>query len=183
MSRRFLYIHLMQEVNRLLFTPFSVTRFAMHRIYANRINSRHMSRIFCDLRSQKTPRGILPVNSNVNSYCSPPASVDCCQLVDPFVAFEAQEYRQTFKDLIGLHSDHHKFYRQLPVECGQKGQWHYNAPDGNQVHIHRKFGIPATLDDTDSDRHLIRHSNHDHTHNNHEVVCIQSGLRGQSVHG
>ena len=30
----------------LLFTPFSVTRFAMHRIYANRINSRCMSRNF-----------------------------------------------------------------------------------------------------------------------------------------
>ncbi len=30
----------------LLFTPFSVTRFAMHRIYANRINSRCMSRDF-----------------------------------------------------------------------------------------------------------------------------------------
>ena len=48
----------------LLFTPFSVTRFAMHRIYANRINSRGISRVFCDLRSQKTPRGILLVNSN-----------------------------------------------------------------------------------------------------------------------
>ena len=48
----------------LLFTPFSATRFAMHRIYANRINSRGMSRVFCDLRSQKTLRGILPVNSN-----------------------------------------------------------------------------------------------------------------------
>ena len=35
-------------------------------IYANRINSRSMSRVFCDLRSQKTPRGILAVNSNVN---------------------------------------------------------------------------------------------------------------------
>ena len=52
--------------NSLLFTPFSATRFAMHRNYANRINSRSMSRVFCDLRSQKTPRGILPVNSNVN---------------------------------------------------------------------------------------------------------------------
>ena len=49
----------------LLFTPFSVTRFAMHRIYADRINSRDMSRVFCDLRSQKTPRGTLPVNSNL----------------------------------------------------------------------------------------------------------------------
>ena len=38
----------------LLFTPFTATRFAMHRIYANRINSRGMSRVFCDLRSQKT---------------------------------------------------------------------------------------------------------------------------------
>ena len=53
--------------NSLLFTPFSATRFAMHRIYANRINSRSMSRVFCDLRSQKTPRGILPVNSNINN--------------------------------------------------------------------------------------------------------------------
>lgn len=26
-----------------------------------------MSRVFCDLRSQKTPRGILPVNSNENA--------------------------------------------------------------------------------------------------------------------
>lgn len=52
----------------LLFTPFSVTRFAMHRIYADRINSRGMSRVFCDLRSQKTPRGILPVNSNPETF-------------------------------------------------------------------------------------------------------------------
>ena len=51
----------------LLFTLFTATRFAMHRIYANRINSRGMSRVFCDLRSQKTPRGILPVNSNLLS--------------------------------------------------------------------------------------------------------------------
>ena len=35
----------------------------MHRIYTDRINSRGMSRAFCDLRSQKTPRGILPLNS------------------------------------------------------------------------------------------------------------------------
>ena len=48
----------------LLFTPFTVTRFAMHRIYADRINSRGMSRVFCDLCSQKT-RGMLPMNSNL----------------------------------------------------------------------------------------------------------------------
>ena len=36
----------------------------MHRNYADRINSRSMYRVFCDLRSQKTPHGILPVNSN-----------------------------------------------------------------------------------------------------------------------
>ena len=42
--------------------------FAMHRIYGNRINSRGMSRVFCDLRSQKTPRGILPVNSNPETF-------------------------------------------------------------------------------------------------------------------
>ena len=53
-----------QYDNGLLFTPFPVTRYAMHRLYANRIKSRGMSRVFCDLRSQKTPRGILPVNSN-----------------------------------------------------------------------------------------------------------------------
>ena len=52
----------------LLFTPFTVTRFAMHRIYADRINSRGMSRVFCDLCSQKTPRGILPVNSNFQIF-------------------------------------------------------------------------------------------------------------------
>lgn len=118
---------------------------------------------------------VLQNSNEPSSFGSPKrviASVDCCQFVDPFVAFEAQEYGQTFKDLIGLHGDYYKFYRQLPVECSQEGQWHYDAPDGNQVQIHRKFGISATLDDTDSDRHLIRHSNHDHAHNNHEVVCI-----------
>ena len=30
--------------------------------------SRGISRVFCDLRSQKTPRGILSVNSNDNLY-------------------------------------------------------------------------------------------------------------------
>ena len=27
-----------------------------------------MARVFCDLRSQKTPRGILPVNSNPETF-------------------------------------------------------------------------------------------------------------------
>ena len=58
---------LFNTLGALLFTPFPATRFAMHRIYANRINSRGMSRVFCDLRSQKTPRGILPVNSNLGA--------------------------------------------------------------------------------------------------------------------
>ena len=61
------------KAQMLLFTPFPATRFAMHRIYANRINSRGMSRVFCDLRSQKTPRGILPVNSN--------AQIDACSMI------------------------------------------------------------------------------------------------------
>ena len=43
----------------------------MHRIYADRINSRGMSRVFCDLRSQKTPRGTLPVNSNFENTYKP----------------------------------------------------------------------------------------------------------------
>ena len=51
------------QAKMLLFTPFSATRFA-NSIYANRINSHGMSRVFCDLRSQKTPRGISPVNNN-----------------------------------------------------------------------------------------------------------------------
>ena len=55
------------KILSLLFTPFSVTRFAMHRIYADCINSRDMSRVFCDLHSQKTPRRILPMNSNILS--------------------------------------------------------------------------------------------------------------------
>ena len=60
----------------LLFTPFPATRFAMHRIYANRINSRGMSRVFCDLHSQKTPRGILPVNSNLMITVHTPQSCE-----------------------------------------------------------------------------------------------------------
>ena len=56
------------KILSLLFTPFSVTRFAMHRIYADRIHSRGMSRVFCDLRSQKTPRGILSMISTLTYY-------------------------------------------------------------------------------------------------------------------
>ena len=37
----------------------------MHRIYADHINSRDISRFFCDLHSPKTSRGILPGNSNI----------------------------------------------------------------------------------------------------------------------
>ena len=54
------------NMNLLVQCPRSIVCFA-NLIYANRINSRSMSRVFCDLRSQKTPRGILPVNSNKNS--------------------------------------------------------------------------------------------------------------------
>ena len=54
-----------KNMNLLVQSPRSIVCFA-NLIYANRINSRGMSRVFCDLRSQKTPRGILPVNSNVN---------------------------------------------------------------------------------------------------------------------
>ena len=54
------------NMNLLVQSPRSIVCFA-NLIYANRINSRGMSRVFCDLRSQKTPRGILPVNSNENA--------------------------------------------------------------------------------------------------------------------
>ena len=55
-----------KNMNLLVQSTRSIVCFA-NLIYANRINSRGMSRVFCDLRSQKTPRGILPVNSNVES--------------------------------------------------------------------------------------------------------------------
>ena len=55
-----------KNMNLLVQSTRSIVCFA-NLIYANRINSRSMSRVFCDLRSQKTPRGILPVNSNKNS--------------------------------------------------------------------------------------------------------------------
>ena len=52
-----------KNMNLLVQSTRSIVCFA-NLIYANRINSHSMSRVFCDLRSQKTPRGILPVNSN-----------------------------------------------------------------------------------------------------------------------
>ncbi len=55
-----------KNMNLLVQSTRSIVCFA-NLIYANRINSHSMSRVFCDLRSQKTPRGILPVNSNKNS--------------------------------------------------------------------------------------------------------------------
>ena len=54
-----------KNMNLLVQSTRSIVCFA-NLIYANRINSHSMSRVFCDLRSQKTHRGILPVNSNVN---------------------------------------------------------------------------------------------------------------------
>ena len=51
------------NMNLLVQCPRSIVCFA-NLIYTNRINLRSMSRVFCDLRSQKTPRGILPVNNN-----------------------------------------------------------------------------------------------------------------------
>ena len=54
-----------KNMNLLVQSTRSIVCFA-NLIYANRINSHSMSRVFCDLRSQKTPRGILAVNSNVN---------------------------------------------------------------------------------------------------------------------
>ena len=54
-----------KNMNLLVQSTRSIVSFA-NLIYANRKNSHSMSRVFCDLRSQKTPRGILPVNSNVN---------------------------------------------------------------------------------------------------------------------
>ena len=133
---------------------------------------------FCDLRSQKTPRGILPVNSNVNVTVHLLHQSIAVSLWIHLLAFEAQEYRQTFKrsDRIAQRSP-----QVLPAASSRMRRpertMALQCADGNQVHIHRKFGISATLDDADSDRHLIRHFNHDHTHNNHEVVCIQSSLR------
>ena len=55
-----------KNMNLLVQSTRSIVCFA-NLIYANRIKSRSMSRVFCDRRSQKTPRGILPVNSN--DYC------------------------------------------------------------------------------------------------------------------
>ena len=52
-----------KNMNLLVQSTRSIVCFA-NLIYANRINSHSMSRVFCDLRSQKTPRGILSVNSN-----------------------------------------------------------------------------------------------------------------------
>ena len=52
-----------KNMNLLVQSTRSIVCFA-NLIYANRINSRGMSWVFCDLRSQKTPRGILPMNSN-----------------------------------------------------------------------------------------------------------------------
>ena len=54
-----------KNMNLLVQSTRSIVCFA-NLIYTNRINSHSMSRVFCDLRSQKTPRGILAVNSNVN---------------------------------------------------------------------------------------------------------------------
>ena len=50
-------------MNLLAQSPRSIVYF-VNSIYTNRINSRDISRVFCDLRSQKTLRGMLPLNSN-----------------------------------------------------------------------------------------------------------------------
>ena len=54
----------------LLFTPFSVTRFAMHRIYANRINSRGPSYALRLFSSGST------VASMVKKHAQPPTRLE-----------------------------------------------------------------------------------------------------------
>ena len=51
----------MAKAKELLFTPFTVTHFAMHRNHA-------LHDFAPELCSQKTPRGMLPVNSNAKDY-------------------------------------------------------------------------------------------------------------------
>ena len=62
-----------KNMNLLAQSSRSIVCFA-NSIYANRINSRGMSRVFCDFRSQKTPCGILPVNSNISVTVHTPLS-------------------------------------------------------------------------------------------------------------
>ena len=91
----------------LLFTPFTATRFAMHRIYANRINSRGMSRVFCDLRSQKTPRGILPVNSNTSGRMRQKMAKILCVCISKERKTCSQNIHECEADLQGLVGDVH----------------------------------------------------------------------------
>ena len=68
---------------KISFKPRSKTYFSVtvHSVHSNtlrdaqksciRMISRRTSRVFCELRSQKTPRGMSPVNSNSQSYHPP----------------------------------------------------------------------------------------------------------------
>ena len=87
----------------------------MHRIYADRINSRGMSRVFCDLRSQKTPRGILPVNSKFHSTKMENAS----ELEAPRMSIQT-------KDLI-RYNNHTTYYNKNHSKFIQKSQHHSTA--------------------------------------------------------
>ena len=66
----------------LLLTPFTATRFAMHRIYANRINSRGMSRVYVSFTHINTSRDssmwtvTLILNINCLYQILHPASMD-----------------------------------------------------------------------------------------------------------
>ena len=115
-------------VVQLLFTPFSATRFAMQKnmnlhaqsprsivcfansIYANRINSRGMSRVFCDLRAQKTPRGILSMNSNVVhllciAFLRPPQRTYLIRL-----KYWKNRKKELYGLIMGGNVNHHKIY-------------------------------------------------------------------------
>ena len=97
--------------NLLVQCPSSIVCFA-NLIYANRINSRGMSWVFCDLRSQKTPHGILPVNRN-DSWTILSADVYKRQLTNNNTGTTALYFLFLLLWRISIHSIHAEVIRYL----------------------------------------------------------------------
>ena len=103
--------------------------------------------------------------------------------MDPTITSEPKEDWKPFENLVTLYCYDYQFHRPFPDESSQEGQRHNNEPGGDQIQAESKFRIAGTLNDAHRDWHLVRHTNHDNTHDDHKVISQDHGFVAEPVHG
>ena len=103
--------------------------------------------------------------------------------MDPAITSEPKEDWKPLENLVTLYCYDYQFHRPFPDESSQEGQRHNNEPGGDQIQAESKFRIAGTLNDAHRDWHLVRHTHHDNTHDDHKVISQDHGFVAEPVHG